>query len=219
MPEDVTARHRSGGVGRLLTLRSATPRHAAPVAVPAGPATHAMPAPGRRYWPWALALLAVLPLAAAVPLALLNGDEPQATVPLPTVSIPQLPTETDPAPASTAARRQLRGIRQAAKAGAAPSASPSASVLVPVRTSATAAPVLLGPGSADGLPPLLNSYCRATYGQFTRATLTGGDWACSPFGRAPVALDMTAMCRFSYGDGARAVLGSASDPGSWRCYR
>ncbi len=82
-----------------------------------------------------------------------------------------------------------------------------------------AAPVLLGPGTNAALPPMLNSYCRATYGRFTAARSTAGGWVCDVFGRPSVALDMTAVCRWTYGDNAFAVLGSATDPQSWRCYR
>jgi len=168
--------------------------------------------------PWALSVLAVLMLVVVTPLALRAPGTPQATVPLPTISLPALPTETDPAPAST--RRQLQADRQAAKVGAAPSsAAASTSASVSVSASAAVAPVLLGPASNAELLSSLNSYCRATYGQFTRATSTAGGWVCSTFGRGSVALDMDAMCRWSYGDGARAVLGSSTDPESWRCYR
>lgn len=217
MPEDVTPRHRSGGAGRLLALRNATPRHAAAEAAP--PAAE-LPRPRR--WPWVLTVVAVFLLAATTPLILRNPRAPQVPAPLPSVSLPRLPTETDPAPAATT-RRALQAVRQAAKVGAPPtSPSASASTTAPVdtpTTSAAATRVMLGPGSNAALLPLLDSYCRATYGQFTRAMSTPAGWFCGPFGRAPIALDMDAMCRWRYGDGATAVLGNADDPQSWRCYR
>jgi hypothetical protein len=214
VPEDVTARHRSGGAGRLLALRSASPRHAAPAFAP--PVTSATRTAGKM--PWALSVLAVLMLVVVTPLAFRAPGTQQATVPLPTFSVPALPTETDPAPATT--RRQLQAARRAAKAGAPPSAAAaSASAAVSASASAAVAPVLLGPASNAELLSSLNSYCRATYGQFTRAMSTADGWVCGTFGRGPVALDLDAMCRWSYGDRARAVLGGATDPQSWRCYR
>ena len=164
--------------------------------------------------PWALSVLAVPMLVAVTPLAFRASGTPQATVPLPTISLPALPTETDPAPATT--RRQLQAARQAAKAGAAPS---SAAASASASASSAVAPVLLGPASNGELLSLLDSYCRSTYGQFTSAVSTAGGWVCSTFGRGAVAVDMDAMCRWSYGGSARAVLGSATDPQSWRCYR
>ncbi|RSM72250.1 hypothetical protein DMB66_06575 [Actinoplanes sp. ATCC 53533] len=216
MPEDVTARHRAGGAGRLLAVRSASPRHAAPVFAPSVASATRTAAK----MPWALSVLAMLMLVVVTPLALRAPDTQQATVPLPTFSVPALPTETDPAPATT--RRQLQADRQVIKIGPAPSAaapSASASASVPASASAVVAPVLLGPASNAELLSSLNSYCRATYGQFTRAMSTADGWVCGTFGRGPVALDLDAMCRWSYGDRARAVLGSATDPQSWRCYR
>lgn len=219
MPEDVTARHRSGGAGRLLALRSASPRHAAPAFAPpvASVASVASATRTAGKMPWALSVLAVLMLVVVIPLAFRAPGTQQATVPLPTFSVPALPTETDPAPAAT--RRQLQAARQAAKAGAPPSAAASASAVVSVSPSAAVAAVLLGPASNGELLSSLNSYCRATYGQFTRAMPTADGWVCGTFGRGTVALDLDAMCRWSYGDRARAVLGSATDPQSWRCYR
>jgi len=166
--------------------------------------------------PWALSVLAVLLLVVVTPLVFRAPETSQATVPLPTISLPALPTETDPAPAT---RRQLQAARQAAKVAAASPAAVSASASAVTSASAAVAPVLLGPASNAELVSSLSSYCRATYGQFTRATSTADGWVCSTFGRGSVALDMDAMCRWSYGDGARAVLGSATDPESWRCYR
>jgi hypothetical protein len=197
VPEDVTARHRAGGIGRLVALRTAAPRHAAGAAPEL-----------RKSRPWhrplCLGALALVMLAAVTPLALPEPRTPRVAVPLPVVSIPQPPTATD----APTARRTLRAVRQAAKAGPAPSsAAPSV------------APVLLGPATAAELPALLGSYCRAAYGGRTLAASTADGWVCAPRGRAPVPLGMDPMCRWRYGDAAWADLGSDTDPRSWRCYR
>ena len=202
MPADVTARHRAGGVGRLIAVRTAAPRHAAAPAPFAGGATLELRVLRPRRWPLVLAGLALALLAAVTPLALREPGTPQAAVPLPVVSIP--PPAAEPSPAG----RTLHAVRQAAKASPTPtSAAPS----VP--------PVLLGPASGAELPALLGSYCRATYGRLTLAASTADGWVCAPLGRAPVPLAMDPMCRWRYGDAAWADLGSDTDPRSWRCYR
>ena len=201
MPNDVTARHRARDVGRLLALRTAAPRHAADGA----PAEVRALRPRR--WPLALGLLALSMLAAVTPLAFRAPGTPQVAVPLPLVSIPALPTVTEP-PSPSPSRRAPQAVRQAVKAEPEPtSATPST------------APVLLGPATGAELPALLGSYCRATYGRLTLAASTPDGWVCAPLGRATVALDMDAMCRWRYGDSGWADLGRESDPRSWRCYR
>jgi hypothetical protein len=206
VPTDVTARHRAGGVGRLLALRTATPRHAA--ADPStGGATVELRVLRPRRWPLALAVLALVLLAAVTPLALREPGGPQLAVPLPQVSVPPLPTRSAAA-SPPATRRALRAVRQAAKASPAPSsAAPGA------------APVLLGPATGAELPALLGSYCRATHGRLTLAASTADGWVCAPLGRTALTLDMDAMCRWRYGAGGWADLGNDTDPRSWRCYR
>jgi hypothetical protein len=213
VPEDVTARHRAGGVGRLLAVRTAAPRHAAPEPFTAGATLEIrLPRPRRRPLALALAVLAVLLLAAVTPLARREPETPQVAVPLPAISVPPPPTAARTAsPAAT--RRALQAIRQAAKASPAPSATPTSAP-------ATTVPrVLLGPASDADVGPLLASYCRETYGRFSLAVATAESWVCARLGRAVVAVDMDAMCRRRYGDSAWADLGRATDPRSWRCYR
>jgi hypothetical protein len=211
VPEDPTARHRARGLGRLLTLRNASPRHAAPATIPPAPA--ADPDTGTLRPPRVvivLAVLAVLMLTAAATLTFRGPGAPQVAGPVPTLSIPRVPGEAGPpAPAS---RRQLQAVRQAAKASSAPS--------TPATSAPTTAPrVMLGPATDADLPPLLSSYCRTTYGRFTMATSTPDGWVCALFGRPPIAVDMDAMCRWRYGDNAWAALGTSTNPQSWRCYR
>jgi hypothetical protein len=165
----------------------------------------------RRRLLWVPAVLAVLVLAAVTPLAFRGPGTPRAAVPLPTVSVPP-PTWTDP-PAPATTRPRLRAVRQAAKLSPAPSsASPSASPTA-------AAPVLLGPAADADVGPLVGTYCRATHGRFSLAAATGDSWACARIGRAGVAVDMDALCRWRYGDTAWSDLRRAGDARSWRCYR
>ncbi|WP_433727187.1 hypothetical protein ACQP2Y_11730 [Actinoplanes sp. CA-051413] len=212
MPVDVTARHRAGGIGRLLAVRTAVPRHAAgaPLADRATVEFH-VPRPRRRLL-WVPAVLALVLLAVVTPLAFRESRTLRAAVPLPTVTVPPPPAWTDP-PAPTATRPQLRAVRQAAKLSPAPSsASPSASPSAP-------APVLLGPGADADVGPLAGSYCRATHGRFSLATATADTWTCARIGRAGITVDMDALCRWRYGASAWADLGRAGDARSWRCYR
>ena len=208
MPVDVTARHRAGGIGRLLAVRTAVPRHAAEAPF-ADRATVEFRVPrSRRRALWVPAVLALLVLAAVTPFAFRGSGAPRAAVPLPAVSVPPPPTWTD-LPAPTATRPQLRAVRQAAKLSpAAPSASSSAP-----------APVLLGPGADADVGPLVGSYCRATHGRFSLATATADTWTCARIGRAGIAVDMDTLCRWRYGAAAWADLGRAGDARSWRCYR
>ncbi|MEU8230603.1 hypothetical protein AB0C12_13495 [Actinoplanes sp. NPDC048967] len=208
MPIDVTARHRAGGIGRLLAVRTAVPRHAAEAPL-ADRATVEFRVPrSRRRLLWVPAVLALLLLAAVTPLAFRGSGTPLAAVPLPTVSVPPPPTWTDP-PAPTATHPRLRAVRQAAKLSpASPSASPSAP-----------APVLLGPGADADVGPLVGSYCRATHGRFSLAVAAADTWTCARVGRAGIAVDMDALCRRRYGEAAWADLGRAGDARSWRCYR
>ncbi|MFB9356923.1 hypothetical protein ACFFSO_02520, partial [Amorphoplanes nipponensis] len=106
MPHDITARHRAGGVGRLVAVRGAAPRHAAPA--PVEPHLHRRRL--RR-----LAVPAVLLLAAVTPLLFRAPVTPRAAVPPPVVSVPPPPTATEP-PAPAITRRPLHAVRQAAKA-------------------------------------------------------------------------------------------------------
>jgi hypothetical protein len=207
VPDDVTARHRAGGIGRLVALRAAAPRHAAAPAVSADGATMELPVLRSRHWPMAVAVLAVLMLVAVTPLVFRRPDASQVAVPLPTVSIPPPPTGTV-TPSAPASRRPLQAVRQAAKARPAPSSAPG-----------SVAPVLLGPATDTDLPALLGSYCRVTYGRLTLAASTSDGWFCAPLGRATTAIDMDAMCRWRYGTAAWADLGDDTDPRSWRCYR
>ncbi|MEU8615470.1 hypothetical protein AB0C29_46560 [Actinoplanes sp. NPDC048791] len=211
MPVDVTARHRAGGIGRLLAVRTAVPRHAAEAPL-ADRATVEFRVPrSRRRLLWLPVVLAVL-LLPAVALLTRGSGTPRAAVPLPTVSVPPPPAWTDP-PAPTATRPQLRAVRQAAKLSPAPSsASPSSSPSAP-------APVLLGPGADADVGPLIGSYCRATHGRFSLAVAAADTWTCARIGRAGIAVDMDALCRWRYGAAAWADLGRAGDARSWRCYR
>lgn len=217
VPDDVTARHRAGGVGRLLAIRTAAPRHAARPEQPADAATIEIRAVRPRRRGRLLAVLAVPILAAATPLAFRESGTPRAAVPLPVVSLPRPPAVSEP-PAPATTRRSLQAVRQAAKISPVPSsASASAPASAPASTGVPR--VLLGPATDADVGPLLGSYCRATYGRFSIAAATADGWACARLGRATVAVDLNAMCRWRYGDRARAEPGRAGDPGSWRCYR
>jgi len=204
----VNGRHRAGGVGRLVTLRTAAPRHALPDTDPdfAGSATMEMRVDRPRRWPWAVVAAALLALGATAPLILHDPGTPQAAVPLPAISIPapRLPVVS---PSPTATKKPLRAVAQTRKIRS-PSAGPSPS----------ARPVLLGPADAGGLRRLLNDYCRATVGR-TIAVSTADGWMCGRPARDPVPIDMDAMCRWRYGAAAWADLPGGAGAEGWRCYR
>jgi hypothetical protein len=214
VPDEVSARHRAGGLGRLITVRSATPRHAAPGPTPGATGRTALR-------PWALLALVLLLLAVAVPVSvftLRRSDAPRAAVPLPLVSFAPRPA-TSGSPSPTATRRALRALPRAAKATIALTPSPTSPAATSRPASAPARAVLLGPAADGDLPALLSSYCQATQGQFTLAMSTRTGWVCAGFGRPAGPIDMGAMCRWRYGDRARAEQGDPADPRSWRCYR
>lgn len=160
-----------------------------------------------RRWPWAVVVAALLALGATVPLLLHDPGTPQAAVPLPAISLPppRLPVFSPSAPATG---RPLRAVAQTRKV-------PSR----PAKPSPSAKPVLLGPSGADGLPRLLNDYCRATVGRTTLALSTADGWACGRLARDPVPVDMDAVCRWRYGAAAWADLRDGAGPDGWRCYR
>lgn len=216
MAEQATGRHRAGGVGRLVAVRTTTPRHALPGTEPlpataransADAATMEMRVDRPRRWPWAVVAAALLALGATAPLLLHDPGTPQAAVPLPGISIPapRLPVVS---PSPSAAKRPLRAVAQTRKVRS-PTPGPSSS----------APPVLLGPAGADGLPQLLNDYCRANVGRTTLAVSTADGWVCGRLARDPVPIDMDAMCRWRYGAAAWADLPGGAGATGWRCYR
>jgi hypothetical protein len=99
--------HRAGGVGRLVALRTAAPRHAGVTVA------H----PRRRKL---LAVTAVLLILGALsPLLMREPEQPANPVALPVISIPPLPTVIA-TPAPVGSPGALRAVRQARKATPAP---------------------------------------------------------------------------------------------------